>query len=83
MLPHPDALVSCALYTLPADRAPTRADLEIGYATRGLQVLECDGKRILANAGMTEQRAALDKWEQARADRGCPWWKVWGCKAPE
>jgi hypothetical protein len=80
--PRPDAKVSCALYTLPSDKAATRADIEIGYATRGLQVLECDGKRLLANAALTEQHTALDKWEQDRADRRCPVWKVWGCKPP-
>ena len=81
--PRPEALVSCALYVLAKDRVPTRADLEIGYATRGLQVLECDGKRLLSNATLTEQHAALDKWEQDRADRRCPWWKVWGCEPPK
>lgn len=79
----PEATRSCELYTLPTDRVPERADLEIGYATRGLQILECDGRRQLAVSANTEQQDVLTAWEQARADRRCPWWKVWGCKAPE
>lgn len=36
----------CDLYRLPP--APTQADLEVGYATRGAQILACDAARRLA-----------------------------------
>ena len=36
----------CSLYRLPA--APTQADLEIGYATRGAEIVACDAARALA-----------------------------------
>jgi uncharacterized lipoprotein YajG len=42
----PEAARSCSLYLLP--QAPTRADLEIGYATRGAQLVACNAARALA-----------------------------------
>lgn len=36
----------CELHRLPA--IPTQADLEIGYATRGAQIVACDAARRLA-----------------------------------
>ena len=36
----------CELYRLPS--VPTQADLEIGYTTRGAQILACDAARRLA-----------------------------------
>ena len=41
-----EAKRACEIYRLPA--APTIADLEIGYATRGSQILACDAARRLA-----------------------------------
>lgn len=41
-----EAARPCALYVLP--EAPTHADLEIGYATRGAQIVACDAARRLA-----------------------------------
>ena len=41
-----EAAHPCSLYVLP--QAPTEADLEIGYATRGAQILACDAARDLA-----------------------------------
>jgi hypothetical protein len=41
-----EAAKSCSLYRLP--QSPTTADLEIGYATRGAQVVACDAARALA-----------------------------------
>jgi hypothetical protein len=41
-----EAARSCSLYRLP--QSPTQADLEIGYATRGAQVVACDAARALA-----------------------------------
>jgi hypothetical protein len=41
-----EAARPCSLYLLPAK--PTQADLEIGYATRGSQIVACDAARELA-----------------------------------
>lgn len=41
-----EATKPCALYRLPD--TPTQADLEIGYATRGAQIVACDLARSLA-----------------------------------
>jgi hypothetical protein len=41
-----EAARPCAIYRLP--KAPTEADLEIGYATRGAQLAACDAARALA-----------------------------------
>lgn len=41
-----EAKEACSLYRLPPQ--PTQADLEIGYATRGAQLVACDLKRKLA-----------------------------------
>jgi hypothetical protein len=41
-----EAAKACSLYLLP--QGPTQADLEIGYATRGAQVVACDAARALA-----------------------------------
>jgi hypothetical protein len=41
-----EALKACDLHRLPD--APTLADLEIGYATRGAQLVACDAARRLA-----------------------------------
>lgn len=42
----PEATAPCALHALPAQ--PTLADLEIGYVTRGAQIVACDAARRLA-----------------------------------
>jgi hypothetical protein len=42
----PEATMPCALHRLP--KAPSQADLEIGYATRGAQIVACDAARRLA-----------------------------------
>ena len=56
--PHPPSRVApqlampaearrpCELHRLP--EGPTQADLEIGYATRGAQIVACDAARRLA-----------------------------------
>lgn len=41
-----EARAPCALYILPPH--PTLADLEIGYVTRGAQIVACDAARRLA-----------------------------------
>lgn len=78
---EPIAEEPCRLYTLPA--GATRDDLEVGYETRGAQVIACEGKRKLMAATLQAQHNALDGWEAARAKRRCEWWKFGLCKPPE
>ena len=55
----PDAAARpCDLHRLPG--APTLADLEIGYMTRGAQIVACDAARRLAVETLTAERAAQD-----------------------
>ncbi len=73
---------SCPLYVLP-DGPATMGDLKEGYATRGKQLVECDSLRALAVTAFHVQLKILAQHEQNRADRNCPAWKFWGCKAPK
>ena len=66
---------ACPLYVLPA--APTLADLEIGYATRGTQLVLCDGKRQLAVATHDAEHRLEAEQLKARERRLRPWWKWW------
>lgn len=60
----PQAVAPCGLYILPAE--PTLVDLEVGYATRGAQIVACDAARRLA----VETLAAEHRLEtEARAQR--------------
>ncbi len=61
-----EASKSCSLYLLP--QAPTQADLEIGYATRGAQVVACDAARALA-VQTHESEHALEDQITARGSR--------------
>ncbi len=70
-----DAARACALYLLPA--SPTQADLEIGFATRGAQILDCDGRRAQAVAAHQLEHDIQDQAAAARAERARPWWKIW------
>lgn len=76
-----EAMRACPLYTLPVN--PTNDDLKVGYATRGAQVIACDGRRQLALAALGQQHNALDAFELARAKRRCAWWKLGLCKPPD
>jgi hypothetical protein len=49
----------CELHRLP-ERA-TLADLEIGYVTRGAQIVACDAARRLAVETLKAERAAYDR----------------------
>jgi hypothetical protein len=40
--------------------APTQADLEIGYATRGAQIVACDAARRLAVQTLEAEHALAD-----------------------
>jgi len=54
----PEALRPCALHVLPS--APTLADLEIGYVTRGAQLVACDAARRLAVETHQAQQALAE-----------------------
>jgi hypothetical protein len=59
-----EAARPCSLYLLPAK--PTQADLEIGYATRGAQIVACDAARRLA----VQTHAAEHALAGASSNRG-------------
>jgi hypothetical protein len=54
-----EAAKACSLYLLP--QTPTQADLEIGYATRGAQVVACDAARALAVQTHAAEHALEDQ----------------------
>jgi hypothetical protein len=58
----------CKLSFLP--ESPTEADLEAGYADRGVAVALCDGKRDLAVQAFDAQSRALTPPPR-------PWWRFW------
>lgn len=53
------ALRPCELHRLP--EAATLADLEIGYVTRGAQIVACDAARQLAVETLRAERKAHDR----------------------
>jgi len=64
----------CALYRLPDE--PRASDLDIGYATRGAQIVACDAARNLA----VETHAAEHRLEAAQAEARAQtrrWWMFW------
>ena len=74
-----EARQSCPIYVLPP--SPTGADLEIGYATRGTQIVSCDAWRGVAVAAKDREQEALDAWDEARERRrswNCRWLRI-GC----
>jgi hypothetical protein len=69
----------CQLYRLPAN--PTQADLEVGYVTRGAQLIECDGLRQVVVTTFDTQAEALAAQIEARErrrSRQCRWLRL-GC----
>jgi len=76
----PAARVACDLYRLPTE--PTQADLEIGYATRGAQIVACDAARDLAVQVHAGEHADEATWRQTLCHqrRG---WRFWqSCREP-
>lgn len=71
----PAAAESCSLYTLP--ERPTEADLELGYVTRGAQLVVCEGRRQLAVATHAAEHRLEDEWAAERDKRNKPWWRFW------
>jgi len=61
-----EAAKACSLYLLP--QAATQADLEIGYATRGAQIVACDAARALA----VQTHAAEHQLEDQITGKGSP-----------
>ena len=53
----------CAIYLLPT--APTQADLEIGYVTRGAQIVACDAARALAVGTHEAEHGLADRVTKA------------------
>jgi hypothetical protein len=60
-----EAAKACSLYVLP--QAPTEADLEIGYATRGAQIVACDAARRLAVQTLEAEHSLEDQLVAGRA----------------
>lgn len=69
----PAAAAPCPIYLLPD--LPTQADLEVGYATRGAQLVGCDGLRDLAWQTHEAEHALERRWAQDREARERPAWK--------
>lgn len=64
-----EATTPCSVYLLGANPTPT--DLEVGYRMRGVDILECNGRRKLA----VETEAAGKKLRAEYARRRLPWYK--------
>lgn len=65
---------ACELYRLPS--GATQSDLEVGYATRGAQIVSCDAARALAVVTFDRQALAAERQEEARErrrSRACRW----------
>jgi hypothetical protein len=73
----PQTRQSCQLYLLPKDHPPTKFDIEVGYTTRGVEVLACDQQRELAVYALDQEHVAQDKWKAEREKRRAPWWQFW------
>jgi hypothetical protein len=58
-----EAAQACSLYLLPA--SPTMADLEVGYLTRGAQIVACDAARDLAVQTHSAEHALEDQLTRA------------------
>lgn len=66
------ALQPCQLVgRLPTD--PTMADLEIGYALRGAEILSCDARRQLAVDVHQAEHQDQDAWLKSSTPR--PLWR--------
>lgn len=63
----PEAARPCAIHRLP--ERPTQADLEIGYAVRGAQIVACDAARRLAVDTHAAEHALEAEARQAGARR--------------
>lgn len=67
------------MYVLPVNAV--RADVEIGYATRGAQIIACDAAREIAVLTFDRQALAAERQQEARdrrRSRACRWFSL-GC----
>ena len=71
----PQAAEPCELYRLPEE--PTLADLEVGYATRGAEILACDGLRRLAVETAAAEHELEAAWAAQRTGRRRSWFHFW------
>ena len=68
----PDAATQpCALAVLPPN--PTQADLDAAYATRGAQIVNCDGARQLAVETQRAEHQLIDEWLKLEDRRRQGW----------
>lgn len=71
------AIEPCRLVgRLPADA--TQADLEIGFAVRGAEILACDAKRALAVDVHAREHADQGAWLAQVAPRPALWRRLLG-----
>ena len=59
-----EAARPCSLYLLP--ETPMQADLEIGYAMRGAEIVACDAARALAVQTHAAEHDLQDRFTKAR-----------------
>lgn len=71
------ASAPCALYVLPAN--PSEADLDLGYAERGANLVVCDAARRLA----VQTWAAEHELQDRRRPHKEGWLSRWTGRAPE
>ncbi|HBY42997.1 MAG TPA: hypothetical protein DEH03_04810 [Brevundimonas sp.] len=71
------AIEPCILVgRLPAE--PTQADLEIGFAVRGAEILACDAKRGLAVDVHRTEHDDIDAWLKAISPKSSLWRRLLG-----
>ena len=68
----PDAATQpCPLAVLPPN--PTQGDLDAAYATRGAQIVNCDGARRLAVETLDAEHRLIDEWLKLEERRRQGW----------
>ncbi|WP_240612150.1 hypothetical protein [Brevundimonas vesicularis] len=68
----PDAAAQpCPLAVLPPN--PTQGDLDAAYATRGAQIVNCDGARQLAVDTQRAEHQLIDEWLKLEERRRQGW----------
>jgi hypothetical protein len=72
------AAAPCHLFTLKqAPQALAEADVEIGYVTRGAQLVACDAARQLEVDTHEAEHRLIDQQIAERDARLKPWWAFW------
>lgn len=70
-----EARKPCAIYVLPPNAF--HADEEIGYTSRGAQIVSCDKARQLAVQTFDLEHQLQAQALAQHAQRERPWWKFW------